>query len=253
MMSVMFLPIASTALDADQLLADLVDVVDAAADVGGDDAFAERVECFPRRRSCARRQWHGSGARTHFDEIEQQRRAALVVDAHSRQLGARRLSRLRVQLDFETFVPGLAGERAAQMLANELGVVGVDELGERLALEAKRIVAADECSEPVVGEHHVLAMHGQRFVQAAEQADQRALALADHQFLHRHLFEEAVGIVGETAGDAAGVHAIGITPVAHDVGELIGCARQCGGTALAPDEHAKQHQNRESQSNSQSP
>ena len=119
--------------------------------------------------------------------------------------------------------------------------------------QALRIVAADERSEPLVGEHDVLAMHGQRFVQAAEQADQRALALADHQFLHRHLLEQAVGIVGETAGDAAGAHAIGVTPVAHDAGELIGRARQRGGTALAPDEHAEQHQNRESQSNSQSP
>ena len=55
----------------------------------------------------------------------------------------------------------------------------------RLALQAQRIVAADERSEPVVGEHDVLAMHGERFVQTAEQADQRALALVDHQFLHR--------------------------------------------------------------------
>jgi hypothetical protein len=93
-------------------------------------------------------------------------------------------------------------------------------------------------------------MHGQCFMQAAEQADQRALALADHQFLHRHLLEEAIGVVGETAGDAAGVHAIGITPVAHDVCELICRARQCDGTALAPDEDAEQHQNRESQSKS---
>ena len=149
--------------------------------------------------------------------------------------------------------PGLAGERATQVLAHELGVVGMNELGQRLALQAQRIVAADERSEPVVGEHHVLAMHGDRFVQTAEQADQRALPLADHQLLHRHLLEQAVRTVGETAGDAAGVHALGITPVAHDAVELIGRARQRGSAALAPDEHAQQHQNRESQSNSQSP
>ena len=114
-------------------------------------------------------------------------------------------------------------------------------------------MGADEGSEPVVGEHHVLAVHRERFVQTAEEADQRALPLVDHQFFHCQLLEQAVGILSETAGDAAGVHALGITPVAHDGGELIGRACQCGGTALAPDEHAEQHQNRESQSNSQSP
>src|ERR1044072_8457979 len=30
--------------------------------------------------------------------------------------------------------------------------------------------------------------------------DQRALALVDHQVLHRHLLEQAVGVVGEPAG-----------------------------------------------------
>jgi hypothetical protein len=39
----------------------------------------------------------------------------------------------------------------------------------------------------------------------------------------------------------------------HDAVELVDSARQGGGTALAPDEHAEQHQNRESQSTSQSP
>ena len=96
-------------------------------------------------------------------------------------------------------------------------------------------------------------MHRHRFVQAGEEADQRALALADHQIFHRHLLEQAVGVVGEPAGDAAGVHAVGITSVAHDGVELIRGARQRGGTALAPDEHAEQHHNRESKSTSQSP
>jgi hypothetical protein len=49
------------------------------------------------------------------------------------------------------------------------------------------------------------------------------------------------------------VHAFGIASVAHDRGELIRGARQRDGAALAPDEHAEQHQNRKSQSTSQSP
>ena len=122
--------------DADQLLADLVHVVDACADVGGDHAFAERVECFPRRRAGARGRRYGGSARPHFDEVEQQRRTALVIDAHSRQLGARRLAGLRMQLDFQTLQPGLAGERAAQMLAHQVGVIGMHELRERVAFES---------------------------------------------------------------------------------------------------------------------
>ena len=81
----------------------------------------------------------------------------------------------------------------------------------------------------------------------------RALALVDHQVAHRHLLEEAVGVVRQPAGDAARVHTVGKAALAHDGGELIGGARQCGGTALAPDEDAEQHHNRKSQSTSQSP
>jgi hypothetical protein len=55
-------------------------------------------------------------------------------------------------------------------------------------------------------------------VQTAEQADERALALVDHQIFHRQLLEQAIGVVGETARDAAGVHTIGIAPVADDGG-----------------------------------
>jgi hypothetical protein len=67
------------------------------------------------------------------------------------------------------------------------------------------------------------------------------------------LFEEAVGVVGEPAGGAAGAHALGEATVAHDALELICGARQCSGAALAPDKDAEQHQNRENQSTSQSP
>ena len=54
--------------------------------------------------------------------------------------------------------------------------------------------------------------------QTAQEADQRALALVDHQVLHRQLFEQAVGVVGQAAGDAAGVDALGIAPVTDDGG-----------------------------------
>ena len=158
-----------------------------------------------------------------------------------------------MQLDFEALEPGLAGERAAQVLAHQLFIVGMHELGQCPAFEPVPVAAADERSEPVVGEDDVLAMHGQRFVQAAEQADQRALALADHQVLHRHLLEQAVGVVREPAGGPASAHTLRESAIAHDAVELIRGARQRGSAALAPDEHAEQHQNRESQSTSQSP
>ena len=99
----------------------------------------------------------------------------------------------------------------------------------------------------------MLAMYRERFVESAEQADQRALALTDHQVLHRQLFEQTIGVVGKLAGRSAGTHALGETAVADDAFELIRGARQRSGAALAPDEHAKQHQNCESQSTSQSP
>jgi hypothetical protein len=182
--------------DADQLLADLVDVVDAPADVGGDHPFAERIECLPGSGPRARRDGHGGRPWSHLDQTQQQGRAALVIDAHCRQLGARGLTGLGVQLDFQPLQPRLAGQRATQVLAHEIGVVGMDQLGQRLALQAERIVAADQLREAIVREHDVLAMHRQRFVQTAEQADQRALALVDHQVLHRELLEQAIGVIG---------------------------------------------------------
>jgi hypothetical protein len=121
------------------------------------------------------------------------------------------------------------------------------------AFESPRVVAADQRCEPIVREYNVFAMDSQRFVQAAEQTDQRALALVDHQILHRQIFEQAVGVVGESAGGSAGAHALGEPAVAHDAVELICGARQCSGAALAPNEDAEQHQNCESQSTSQSP
>jgi len=67
------------------------------------------------------------------------------------------------------------------------------------------------------------------------------------------MFEQAVGVVGESAGGTAGAHALGEATVAHDTVELICGARQCSGATLAPNEDAEQHQNCESQSTSQSP
>ena len=140
------------------------------------------------------------GARTaprpHFDHREQQRRPALIVDAHRGQLDARRLLVQRMQLDFEPIEAGLARERTTQMFANEIGVVGMNEIR---TSDAPTILAPssgpDERGEAFVGEDDAVAMHGDRFVQSAEQPDQRALALADQQLLDRHLFEQSIGAV----------------------------------------------------------
>ncbi len=105
---------------------------------------------------------------------------------------------IRMQLDFQTIEARLAGQRTAQVFGHQLGVIGMHQLGaSSCRSRCSAIVTAGKRGETLVREHDVLAMHGDRFVQAAQQADQRTLALADQQVLHRHLLEQAIGALGE--------------------------------------------------------
>ena len=83
------------------------------------------------------------------------------------------------------------------MLVNEVGVVGVHEIGHRRPSRRRASPTPTSVVNRSLHEHDAIAMHGHGLVQAAEEADERTLALADQQFLHRHLLEQTVCAVGE--------------------------------------------------------
>ncbi len=112
---------------------------------------------------------------------------------------------------------------------------------------------AGQRGEALVGEHDVLAMHGDRFLQAGEQTDQRALALADHQILHRHLLEQTVGALGELGRGSADTDALGEFSGANDPLQLSGGTGQGRAPALPPEDETQQQQDRDGERNGQRP
>ena len=89
--------------------------------------------------------------------------------------------------------------------------------------------------------------------EAAQQADQRALAFADQQILHRHLFEQTIGAGGELRGRAGDTNAVCEFARAHDAIELAGGTGQGRGPALPPQDETQQQHDRNGERNGQGP
>ena len=148
---------------------------------------------------------------------------------------------------------GFTIERSQVRLDRAIKSIGMHEVRHGASFHRAGVGDADERRESLVREHDAVAMDGQRFVQAAEQADQRTLALADEQLFHCNVLEQPVGVLRERRGRTVGSHALRVVASANDGVELIGRARNGSRPTLAPDEHAEQHDKRQDERNDQGP
>ena len=113
---------------AKELLGGAIGEVDAAVRIGGDEAVAERIE--RRLRPAAHELGTVRAAADHLDRREQDRARTAVLEQGARELEPRHLAVLVGKLDLVALGGRLAGEPPADVVGDELGVVGRDELGQ---------------------------------------------------------------------------------------------------------------------------
>jgi hypothetical protein len=160
----------------EQRLGRMIDVIDAALRVDGDDAFAHGVE----RRGCPRSQRRRRARRSarraarrefgqHLQRGEQQRRLARAVDQRSRQFHARDFAVHALQLDLVTFRGRLAGEPPAKIVVQQLDIFRRDEMAQRLADHVGG-ARPEQAQETRIRKQDAFAMHQHRIVHRLHQA-----------------------------------------------------------------------------------
>ena len=134
------------------------------------------------------------------------------------------------------------------MIAHQIRVIGMHEIGHRFADETLWIGFSDERCEMRVREHDAIAMHRNGLVQSAEQPDQRTLALGDHQFLHRDLLEQPIRALRERRSIPAVAYPFRKASRPNDALKLIRGTHERIRPTHAPSEYheqAQQHEDRD--------
>ena len=162
---------------AEQLLGGRVHEVDAPVAVRGHEPVAERVD----RGLCpAAADVRAPGPRQHLNGGEQHRRGAAVPDQRAAELEPRDLAVLVRDLHLVALGRRLAREAPADVVADQLGVVGRDEFGEVPADDVLRRLA-EQRRETGVGEQDPLAMDQDRLVDGLRQLAERCLRRGDRR------------------------------------------------------------------------
>jgi hypothetical protein len=112
------------------------------------------------------------------------------------------------------------------MIADEIGVIGMNETRHRRADQPLRVALADERRKLFVREHDAVAVDRYCFVQAAEQAAERAFAFANQHFLDGHLLQQLVRAVRKSCRRSLHSQPLGEATAAHNAIQLIDGAGQ---------------------------